>query len=298
MGAALAAAGGLSLASRRAAAGAAARPATRRRRRTPRAVVRWRFIKLRFALEGRHPSTLSGRISCAGRVHRGVRLRFTLLAAAALAVAAPAQAANPQAAGLQVALRAQGLYRGPIDALTGPGTVAAVRAFQRQQGLPPTGRADLRTRVALGPFGRPLYGARALRRGMFGWDVSVLQWLLVRQGLASPINGYFDAPTARALRVYQARLNLSADAVAGPATLLRARIADTRSRCDEDGTSRADALHREGRRQPHSDLPQARHDGSRARPTEQARSRARIADRHAPATPRGRRQGARRRCRC
>ena len=52
---------------------------------------------------------------------------------------------NPQTAGLQVALRAQGLYRGPIDAISGPETVAAVRDFQRLQGLPATGLADART---------------------------------------------------------------------------------------------------------------------------------------------------------
>jgi soluble lytic murein transglycosylase-like protein len=46
----------------------------------------------------------------------------------------------------------------------------------------------------------------------------VLQFLLVKQGLASPVNGYFDAPTARALRAYQRRLRLRADAIAGPAT--------------------------------------------------------------------------------
>jgi soluble lytic murein transglycosylase-like protein len=147
-----------------------------------------------------------------------VRLRLTVVAAAFLVAAPAALAANPQTAGLQVALRAQGLYTGAIDAVVGPRTVVAVRAFQRQQGLPETGRADVRTRVALGPFGRPLYGSRTLRRGMFGWDVSVLQWLLVRQGFASPINGYFDAPTARALRAYQQRLKLPVDAVAGPAT--------------------------------------------------------------------------------
>jgi LysM repeat protein len=147
-------------------------------------------------------------------------MRFRLLAIgiAALGLAAPAHALNPQSAGLQVALRAQGLYLGPIDAIVGPQTVRAVRAFQRQEHLSATGRADVRTRSALGPFGRPLFGTRALRRGMFGWDVSVLQFLLVREGYGSPVNGYFDAPTADALRRYQRRLDLKSDAVAGPAT--------------------------------------------------------------------------------
>src|SRR5438094_10329960 len=99
--------------------------------------------------------------------------------AAGLAAAAPVSASlNPQHAGLQVALRAQGLYLGPIDALVGPRTVAAVRAFQRSHRLRVTGIADVRTRRALGPLGTPLFGSRTLTRGTFGWDVSVLQFLL------------------------------------------------------------------------------------------------------------------------
>src|SRR5215831_4833857 len=125
---------------------------------------------------------------------------------------------NPQTAGLQVALRAQGLYRGAIDAISGPETVAAVRAFQHMEGLPVTGLADARTRAAMGPLGGPLFGARTLHRGMFGWDVSVLQFLLVRQGISVPINAYFDAPTLHGVRLMQQRLHLRSDGVVGPHT--------------------------------------------------------------------------------
>ena len=99
---------------------------------------------------------------------------------------------NPQTAGLQVALRAEGLYRGPIDAISGPATVAATRAFQRMEGLPVTGLADARTRAAMGPLGGHLFGARTLHHGAFGWDVAVLQFLLVRQGISVPVNAYFE----------------------------------------------------------------------------------------------------------
>ena len=147
------------------------------------------------------------------------RLALAGAAAAALVSAAPAVgAANPQQAGLQVALRAQGLYRGPIDAITGPHTVAAVRAFQRSHGLPVTGIADARTRAAMGPLGRPLFGSRTLRRGDFGWDVAVLQYLLVRSGIRVPVNAYFDGPTLKGLRTYQRRLHLNSDGVVGPNT--------------------------------------------------------------------------------
>ena len=140
-------------------------------------------------------------------------------AAVGLATASPASAAtNPQHAGLQVALRAQGLYLGPIDAIVGPRTLAAVRTFQRVHGLPTTGIADVRTRRELGPLGTPLFGSRPLLHGRFGWDVAVLQYLLNKHGVRVPLNAYMDKPTVNGLRRYQALLKLNADGVAGPRT--------------------------------------------------------------------------------
>lgn len=149
-------------------------------------------------------------------------MRFRLAIAGALAgglaAAAPAGALNPQHAGLQVALRAQGLYDGPIDAIVGPGTVAGIRAFQRTHGLRVTGIADARMRRELGPFGTPLFGSREVSRGEFGWDVAVLQFLLVRHGIDVPVNGYADGPTVRGIRRYQRELHLAPDGIAGRAT--------------------------------------------------------------------------------
>ncbi|HZR96242.1 MAG TPA: peptidoglycan-binding protein [Gaiellaceae bacterium] len=150
-----------------------------------------------------------------------MRARLTCAAAVAVALAAtaPAVAAvNPQHAGLQVALRAQGLYLGPIDAIIGPRTVHAVRVFQRTHGLRVTGIADLPTRRELGPLGTPLFGSRTLSRGKFGWDVAVLQFLLVRHGIRVPVNAYLDRPTVAGLKRYQRAMHLAADGVAGPAT--------------------------------------------------------------------------------
>ena len=149
-------------------------------------------------------------------------MRFRLACAGVLAVglaaAAPAGATNPQHAGLQVALRAQGLYLGPIDAIVGPRTLAAVRVFQRRHGLPVTGIADVRTRRELGPLGTPLFGSRPLLHGRFGWDVAVLQYLLNKHGIQVPVNAYMDKPTVSGVRQYQRELHLNPDGVAGPAT--------------------------------------------------------------------------------
>jgi LysM repeat protein len=149
-------------------------------------------------------------------------MRFRVVCAGALvaglAAAVPAGATNPQHAGLQVALRAQGLYLGPIDAIVGPKTLDAVRAFQRTHGLRPTGIADVRTRRELGPLGTPLFGSRPLARGRFGWDVAVLQFLLNKHGVRVPLNAYMDKPTVKGLQRYQRLLHIDADGVAGPAT--------------------------------------------------------------------------------
>src|SRR5262249_23680548 len=126
---------------------------------------------------------------------------------------------RPQVAGLQVALRAYGTYLGPIDGIAGPATVRGVQKFQRRVGLRANGRVGVATRRAFGPLGRPLFGTRTLRRGNFGWDVSVLQFLLARGGELVPIDGFFDAQTQRALRHFQKSRHLRADGIAGHRTL-------------------------------------------------------------------------------
>jgi LysM repeat protein len=150
-----------------------------------------------------------------------VRRSLALICLTGALVAAPAvhAAGNPQIAGLQVALRAHGLYLAQIDGIAGPRTAAAVHAFQHKHGLP-YGVANARLRAALGPLGRPLFGTRTLRRGDFGWDVSVLQFLLTRRGVyTGALDGYMGKETTAALKRYQRAMHLRADAVVGPRTL-------------------------------------------------------------------------------
>ncbi len=139
-----------------------------------------------------------------------------------LLVASPAPAAaviDPQVAGLQVALQSRGLYAGPVDAIHGPATSAAVLEFQRRAGLLTDGVAGRQTRKALGTLGRPLYGKRALQRGDVGWDVSVLQFLLRARGFsAGGLDGDFGPATAKAVRAFQSASGIVADGIVGPAT--------------------------------------------------------------------------------
>jgi hypothetical protein len=135
--------------------------------------------------------------------------------------------ARPQVAGLQVALRAQGLYGGAIDGVYGPATARGFRQFQRKAGLEVDGRIGPRTRRALGPLGRPSFGRRTLKRGALGWDVSVTQFLLGQRGSSLAVNGYFGPRTERMLRQFQRAHGLAVDGIAGPRTLAALRAAST-----------------------------------------------------------------------
>ena len=153
--------------------------------------------------------------------------------AAFLLLSGPAVAApSARVAALQIGLRANGLYGGAIDGVSGPLTRNAVLRLQRKSGIRPTGRVGHATRCELGKLGKPLLGQRSLARGRVGWDVSVLEFRLRRYGLASKrVDGRFDARTARALRRFQRAHRLGADGIAGPRTfraLVRGKPVSTR----------------------------------------------------------------------
>lgn len=143
------------------------------------------------------------------------------LVALILAVPVAAQAASPaEVAALQVALRAKGLYAGPIDGDAGPGTAAAVRAVQARAGLVVDGVPGPATRGALGRLGRPPFGSRMLRAPASGWDAAVLQFMLATRGFPSgPFDGVLGPRTTAALIRFQGSRRLLADGIAGPATI-------------------------------------------------------------------------------
>ena len=151
--------------------------------------------------------------------------RFSvLLAVAAVAVLAPSGASAKalpeyQVAGLQVALYRFGHYKGAIDGIAGPMTNRAIVAFQRERRLTPDGKAGKQTRVALGRYGRPLFGVRTLRRGKVGFDVSVLQFLLAKHGLPPQrLNSNFGPATEELVKKFQRKAGLPVDGIVGKAT--------------------------------------------------------------------------------
>lgn len=156
---------------------------------------------------------------------------------------------GPTVIALQQRLRQLGFFRYPRNTgIYGSVTTTAVRDFQRSRGLPATGVATPATRAAListqgtggqaiAPNDVPVPGGTAIapsstarptarptnimRTGSRGPQVVALQQRLRELGFfQAPTNtGYFDSTTAAAVRAFQRSRGLSADGIAGPATL-------------------------------------------------------------------------------
>jgi LysM repeat protein len=127
--------------------------------------------------------------------------------------------ASPSVAALQVALRHRGLYKAPIDGIEGPMTTSGVRSLQARHGV----RSELcvgpATRKALGALGAPLLGQRQLSVGAVGWDVSSLEFRLLRFGLPrAQLDGHLTKATVAALRRFQRANGLTPDGIAGRQT--------------------------------------------------------------------------------
>ena len=153
------------------------------------------------------------------RTRRALALPLLILAAAA-APNANGAARSAGIAALQVGLRAHGLYRGPIDGITGPATQRAIRKLQARARIAVDGVVGPKTRRALGRFAKHRLGTRPLRIGIAGWDVASLQFQLAEHGFPSAdFDGIFGRHIDKALRRFQEWAGLKVDGIAGPATL-------------------------------------------------------------------------------
>lgn len=158
------------------------------------------------------------------RIRASLALPIVLLAVTVVPQAGAAW--NSSVAALQVGLQSRGLYKGPIDGLEGPATAKAIRKLQRRARISVDGVVGPKTRRALGHFARHRLGQRPLHIGNAGWDVASLQFKLAEHGFPSAsFDGIFGPHIDRALRRFQKFAGLTADGVAGPATLAALRRA-------------------------------------------------------------------------
>ena len=131
---------------------------------------------------------------------------------------------------LQARLAELGYYSGGTDGIYGETTAAAVKAFQRANGLSGDGQAGEQTQTKLYSSSAkyattPVTTAdpnqtRSLSVGMTGNDVYALQERLIElRYLNGVADGVFGAETEAALIAFQKNNNLTADGVAGATTL-------------------------------------------------------------------------------
>lgn len=134
---------------------------------------------------------------------------------------------------LQERLVALGYYSIVPDGIYNSDDIAALRQFQRVNGLDVTGVADLATQQVLysvyalsdgaqlpSPGAIPTPAPSLLKLGMAGEAVQAMQARLIVLGyLTGNADGIFGTQTARAVSNFQKTNNLSADGIAGSQTL-------------------------------------------------------------------------------
>lgn len=156
---------------------------------------------------------------------------------------------------VQTALTELGYYTGLIDGDYGPATTRAMRRFQSDFGLDPSGDFDARTATALfrayqhdvvsqldtgdteGPNEHGSPHGPILRVGSSGPKVRALQELLRALGFRpGAADGEYGATTASAVMAFQKFTGLDRDGVAGPA--VQAEIEDPHGRGPHRNLSR------------------------------------------------------------
>ena len=133
---------------------------------------------------------------------------------------------------VQSRLQELGYYTGSLDGNYGSGTMAAVKAFQANNGLTQDGLAGSGTFAKLFSTSAVGNGSSAtttpsttdyptLRSGDSGADVTQMQQALVNLKYTLSVTGTYDAATKEAVIAFQQRNQLSVDGVAGPNTLTK-----------------------------------------------------------------------------
>ena len=143
---------------------------------------------------------------------------------------------------LQTKLKKLGYYNGTVDSTFGSGTYAAVRAFQQKNGLTADGVAGSETLKKLDSAYKNADSDKdddSLRKGSTGSAVKDLQTKLKKLGFYNAsIDGDYGDTTVAAVKAFQKKYSLTADGVAGSATLKKLdsayKNADSNTSTDDD----------------------------------------------------------------
>ncbi len=126
---------------------------------------------------------------------------------------------------LQTKLKKLGYYDGTVDSTFGSGTYAAVKAFQKKYNLTADGVAGSETLKKLDTAYKNADSNTStdddsLRKGATGTAVKTLQTNLKKLGFYTAyVDGSFGSTTESAVKAFQKKYGLTADGVAGSATL-------------------------------------------------------------------------------
>ena len=143
---------------------------------------------------------------------------------------------------LQTKLKKLGYYSGTVDSTFGSGTYAAVRAFQKKYNLTADGVAGSETLKKLDSAYKNADSDKdddSLRKGATGSAVKDLQTKLKKLGFYNAyVDGSYGDTTVAAVKAFQKKYSLTADGVAGSATLKKLdsayKNADSNTSTDDD----------------------------------------------------------------
>jgi peptidoglycan hydrolase-like protein with peptidoglycan-binding domain len=136
---------------------------------------------------------------------------------------------------LQTDLQTAGYYKGPIDGIYGPQTVAAVKQLQTDNGLPVTGLVDQATAQALDKKLAELGQEAATQRQN---QTAALQTVLTLTGYwTGPIDGNWTPELTDALKRFQTALGVAPTGVVDAATLAAFQQALANAKSDATTTT-------------------------------------------------------------
>ena len=145
---------------------------------------------------------------------------------------------------LQTKLKKLGFYNASIDGDYGDTTVAAVKAFQKKYNLTADGVAGSETLKKLDSAYKNADSDKddgSLRKGATGTAVKTLQTNLKKLGFYTAyVDGSFGATTESAVKAFQKKYGLTADGVAGSATLKKIESAVASASSGKITTERLD----------------------------------------------------------